>query len=535
MIKSKKLLALSMAALMTFGAALPVSAAEAETEIVEITESEVPAAKQPDLLEAAGSQAVSDVPEKDIDIKSLMPSDTTMNNILSNLPQSYSTDEEIFAIQIQELYIVNKIRAAYGIDLLALGGSLTDAAMIRADECHGYFSHTRPDGSNCFTIANEMGIPYSVIGENIAQGQRSPEQVVTAWYNSPGHRANMLHEGFDVIGLGYRSGYPTWVQLFTGDYEIHDFEVFGLENYNVGQTLEEQGLVLNIQYTNGFTGIVPVIDEMVTGFDPNKEGKQTITIYCQGYDITVTINVKDQVKAFVSRLYTQLLGREADPSGLNSWTEVLRSKKEQGAKVAQGFVESPEFKKRNLSDKEYISVLYKTFLDRDADGAGLAAWQKVLDDGLSRLHVFKGFAESEEFTKICNTYGIIRGNVILTAPMDQNEGVTKFIARCYKLCLGRKGDEAGINGWCNQILTGKNTAKQAAHGFVFSDEFKNKKLSNEEFVKTMYRVFMDREADPAGLNSWVKVLKNGKSREHVFNGFADSNEFRKICASYGIK
>lgn len=535
MIRSKKLLALVMAGLMTFGAALPVSAAETETEITEITESETQEVQQPDILEAAGSQTLSDVPEKDIDINALMPNDTTMNNILSNLPQAYSTDDELFAIQIQELYIVNKIRASYGIDLLALGGSLTDAAMVRADECHGYFSHTRPNGTDCSTITKEMGIPYMFFGENIARGQRSPEEVVTAWYNSPGHRANMLYEGFDVIGLGYRSGSPTWVQLFTGDYEIQEFGVLGLDNYNVGQTLEEQGLVLTIQYTNGFTGIVPVIDEMVTGFDPNKEGPQTITIYCQGYDITVTINVKDQIKAFVSRLYTQLLGREADPSGLNSWTEVLRSKKEQGAKVAQGFVESPEFKKRNLSDKEYISVLYKTFLDREADGAGLAAWQKVLDDGLSRLHVFKGFAESEEFTKICNTYGIIRGNAILTAPMDQNEGVTKFIARCYKLCLGRKGDEAGINGWCNQILTGKNTAKQAAHGFVFSAEFKNKKLSNEEFVKTMYRVFMDREADPAGLDAWVKVLKSGKSREHVFNGFADSGEFKEICAEYGIR
>lgn len=535
MIKSKQLLALALAGLMMFGEVLPVRAAETETEIVEITEGESPAEKQPNLLEAAGSQAVSDVPEKDINIESLMPSDTTMNNILSNLPQTYSTDEEIFAIQIQELYLVNKIRAAYGVDPLALGGPLSEAAMVRADECHGYFSHTRPDGSTYFTIANEMGIPYGIIGENIAQGQPSPDQVVTAWYNSPGHRANMLHKGFDVIGLGYRYGYPTWVQLFTGDYEIQDFEVFGLDNYNVGQTLEEQGLVLNIQYTNGFTGIVPVIDEMVSGFNPNKEGSQTVKIHCQDYEITVTLTVKDQVKAFVSRLYTQLLGREADSAGLSSWTEVLRNKQEQGAKVAQGFITSPEFTKRNLSDKEYISVLYKTFLDRDADGAGLAAWQKVLDDGLSRLHVFKGFAESEEFTKICNTYGIVRGNAILTAPMDQNDGVTKFIARCYKLCLGRKGDEAGINGWCNQILTGKNTAKQAAHGFVFSDEFKNRKLSNEEFVKTMYRVFMDREADSSGLSSWVKVLQNGKSREHVFNGFADSNEFRKICAGYGIK
>lgn len=129
MIRSKKLLALVMAGLMTFGAALPVSAAETETEITEITESETQEVQQPDILEAAGSQTLSDVPEKDIDINALMPNDTTMNNILSNLPQAYSTDDELFAIQIQELYIVNKIRASYGIDLLALGDSLTDAAI----------------------------------------------------------------------------------------------------------------------------------------------------------------------------------------------------------------------------------------------------------------------------------------------------------------------------------------------------------------------------------------------------------------------
>ena len=312
-------------------------------------------------------------------------------------------------------------------------------------------------------------------------------------------------------------------------------------------TLEDVQLQMNLNGTGNkdvkITGFTYDDDKtIVLTFDKvaqtDKTQKFTLTVTLDGKSMTsneVTIEAKDLVREFVARLYKHLLGRKPDPAGLDSWTEVLKSKKESGAKVAQGFIESPEFKKRNLSDEEYISVLYRTFLDREADKAGLAEWQKVLDDGLSRLYVFKGFAESDEFTKICNDYGIIRGNVILTAPMDQNENVTKFIARCYKFCLGRKGDEAGINAWCNQILTGKNTAKQAAYGFVFSDEFKNRNLSDEEFVKTMYRVFMDREADPAGLNSWVKVLKDGKSREHVFNGFADSDEFKKLCESYGIK
>lgn len=114
----------------------------------------------------------------------------------------------------------------------------------------------------------------------------------------------------------------------------------------------------------------------------------------------------------------------------------------------------------------------------------------------------------------------------------------------YVNLLQREADDSGLvswadvlksgNGWCNQILTGANTPKQAAYGFVFSNEFKSKKLSDTDYVKTLYRVFMDRETDGAGLNAWVNVLKNGQSREHVFNGFADSPEFQEICAGYGL-
>lgn len=52
----------------------------------------------------------------------------------------------------------------------------------------------------------------------------------------------------------------------------------------------------------------------------------------------------------------------------------------------------------------------------------------------------------------------------MSAYKDQNEGVTKFVYRCYSLCLGREADEGGLEGWCKAIITGSNTAKQAAYG-----------------------------------------------------------------------
>lgn len=249
----------------------------------------------------------------------------------------------------------------------------------------------------------------------------------------------------------------------------------------------------------------------------------------------LTVVYVDPVEAFVRRLYENILQRKADASGLAAWSDVLKSGKEEGAKVAQGFIDSKEFKARTLSDEEYIKILYRTFLGREADASGLKSWLSVIDSGLSRMHVFRGFAESDEFTSLCSDYGIRRGYVVLTEPRDQNENVTKFVVRCYKLCLGRNADVDGLNGWCRQLLNGANTAKEAAHGFVLSQELLKKNLSNENFVKTLYRLFMDREADPEGLKAWLNVLESGKDREHVFNGFADSLEFKKICQRYGIQ
>ena len=118
-----------------------------------------------------------------------------------------------------------------------------------------------------------------------------------------------------------------------------------------------------------------------------------------------TAEENKEVRDFVRRLYELVLGRPAEADGLDAWTDRLVSGAEQGAKVAQGFFDSEEFKARNVSDTEYLQILYRTCLNREADDQGLSEWQAVLDSGLSRLFVFRGFVESDEFTKICSPTG----------------------------------------------------------------------------------------------------------------------------------
>lgn len=143
--------------------------------------------------------------------------------IIPDVPEVDKPQEEEPEIQVpqnslamQVLSIVNSERAKYGLEALTYDSLLTSAANIRAEEIKTLFSHTRPDGRSCFTALDEVGYSYRKAGENIAYGQRSAEEVMTAWMNSEGHRANILGD-YDYIGIGVyeKGGTIYWSQFFS--------------------------------------------------------------------------------------------------------------------------------------------------------------------------------------------------------------------------------------------------------------------------------------------------------------------------------
>lgn len=119
-----------------------------------------------------------------------------------------------FTGRITEL--VNEARKNNGLNEVLLDNELSQAALLRASECAQKFSHTRPDGTKCFTILGEMGISYSYAAENIAYGQEDADEVMNDWLNSPGHRANIMNSHVTKIGVGYIDvdGRIYWVQIF---------------------------------------------------------------------------------------------------------------------------------------------------------------------------------------------------------------------------------------------------------------------------------------------------------------------------------
>jgi len=112
--------------------------------------------------------------------------------------------------------LVNKERKKAGLNPVSIDEDVMYASYIRAKEIVNKFSHTRPDGSSCFTVLGQYNISYWAAGENIAMGYVSPKDVMTGWMNSPGHKANILTGSFTHMGVGcYEvNGYYYWVQLF---------------------------------------------------------------------------------------------------------------------------------------------------------------------------------------------------------------------------------------------------------------------------------------------------------------------------------
>lgn len=138
--------------------------------------------------------------------------------VVADQPTTTQTSSTLSAYEQKVVDLTNQQRAKNGLPALKIDLTLSKVAHEKSRDmsANGYFSHTSPTYGSPFDMMKQYGITYRYAGENIAMGQRTPEEVVTAWMNSEGHRKNILSPNFTHIGVGYVSQGNYWTQEFIG-------------------------------------------------------------------------------------------------------------------------------------------------------------------------------------------------------------------------------------------------------------------------------------------------------------------------------
>ncbi|MGW0086967.1 CAP domain-containing protein [Streptomyces sp. NPDC003393] len=128
-------------------------------------------------------------------------------------PQAGATASGDIARVVQ---LVNAERAKVGCSPLTVNADLTKAAQAHSEDmaAHRNMSHTGSDGSSPGDRITRAGYNWSSYGENVAYGYSTPEKVMAAWMDSPGHRENILNCGYKEIGVGLAQPDSYWTQDF---------------------------------------------------------------------------------------------------------------------------------------------------------------------------------------------------------------------------------------------------------------------------------------------------------------------------------
>lgn len=277
---------------------------------------------------------------------------------------------------------------------------------------------------------------------------------------------NMLGRDFDEEGLRY------WADALAADElsgnEIADSFYFSAEFEGISEKASDDEFV-KIMYDTFFGreadcgGLKYWVDSLSDKINSRDDVYKAFlssdewSDICKANKISVChYNVED----FVKRLYSNILGRDADVEGMNFWVNELKSLNRTAATVAYGFFDSEEYLASNKSDDSYCKDLYATLMGRKADEAGMEYWLKVLSDGESRGFVFNKFATSAEFTEICEKYGVIRGDEVtikknITVCIDPGHSKVMPAGTCPMgpgSSIGKPADAVGTHGSASGLM-----------------------------------------------------------------------------------
>lgn len=182
------------------------------------------------ILSAATFYYISS-PQNQANISDLLPYGDSTTSLLEKIQQEILTPPPLTGsltgtggtLSINGiLQETNKHRVTVDAAKLTLNDTLNKAAKAKVDDMFAlqYFEHISPDGTGPADLADNVSYQYIRVGENLALGNYEDDtDLVQAWMDSPGHRANIMNKGYSEIGIAVGKGqyeeHNTWLAVQT--------------------------------------------------------------------------------------------------------------------------------------------------------------------------------------------------------------------------------------------------------------------------------------------------------------------------------
>jgi len=126
---------------------------------------------------------------------------------LAELPNNYSVTT-LSSAEDTILKLMNEKRTQAGLEPLTMDNTLREVARYKSNHMiqYNYFSHTNPDGTKWINWLNTINYNYSATAENIAYNTYDAVELFNQWWNSAGHKANMMNASYTKVGIGVLNG-----------------------------------------------------------------------------------------------------------------------------------------------------------------------------------------------------------------------------------------------------------------------------------------------------------------------------------------
>lgn len=234
---------------------------------------------------------------------------------------------------------------------------------------------------------------------------------------------------------------------------------------------------------------------------------------------------KDKATGFINDIYKisniTITSDEKDKKVNN----VINSKLS-GSAIIKSIVESEEFKNLGLTDEEYVKTIGKICLDEDLSSDEVNKYAEQLISGTNRNELLKTFINNNKFVTKCNKFGLEKGEYTASKIVSTSKLAEEYVKNAYEELINKNSDNLG--NIKQEVASGKTTVTKMLQTFIESNAFKNRNLSNEDYVNSLFKASLNREPSSEEKEKYTKELETA-SKEDIFKEIVDTNEFKKLC------